>query len=50
MLRYGQLSADEFFVGVQAAKAGVRIVNESLWEPLVILKHFPANDATPTIG
>ena len=49
MLRYGQLSADEFFVGEPAAKAGVRIVNESLWEPLVILKHFPANDATPSI-
>ena len=43
MLRYGQLSADEYFVGEPAARAGVRITNRSRWEPLVILKHFGPN-------
>lgn len=43
MLRYGQLSADEYFVGESAAKAGVVISNHSKWEPLVILKHFGPN-------
>lgn len=40
LLRFGQLSADEFFVSEKAAQAGVRIENHSLIEPLVILKHF----------
>ena len=43
MLRYGQLSADEYFVSEPAAKAGVRITNRSRWEPMVILKHFGPN-------
>lgn len=43
MLRFGQLSADEYFVSEAAAKRGVTIVNESRWEPLVILKHFGPN-------
>ena len=43
MLRYGQLSADEYFVGEPAARAGVRITNRSRWEPIVILKHFGPN-------
>jgi len=47
MLRFGQLSSDEFFVSEEAATRGVVISNESLWEPLVILKHFPANEETP---
>jgi len=47
MLRFGQLSADEFFVGAQAAQKGVVIKNESQWEPLVMLKHFPSNSETP---
>jgi hypothetical protein len=34
MLRYGQLSADEFFVSEQTAKEGVRIENRSRLEPL----------------
>jgi hypothetical protein len=42
MLRFGQLSADEYFVSEQAARAGVTITNASRWEPMVILKHFPA--------
>jgi hypothetical protein len=48
MLRFGQLSGDEYFVGEKAAKDGVRITNASPWEPLVMLKHFgPNNPETP---
>lgn len=43
MLRYGQLSADEYFVSDQAARNGVVITNNSLFEPLVMLKHFGPN-------
>ena len=45
MLRYGQLSADEYFVGEPAARAGVTITNRSRWEPMVMLKHFGPNHA-----
>ena len=44
MLRYGQMSADEFFVSEKAAKEGVVISNHSKVEPLVILKHFAPNN------
>jgi hypothetical protein len=40
LLRYGQASADEFFVSASAARAGVPVVNAGSIEPLVILKHF----------
>jgi hypothetical protein len=40
MLRFGQLSADEFFVSAAAAKEGIIITNRSRYEPMVILKHF----------
>ena len=43
ILRFGQLSADEYFVGETAAKEGVTITNNSRWEPMVILKHFGPN-------
>ncbi|MCC7450662.1 MAG: hypothetical protein IT324_24830 [Anaerolineae bacterium] len=43
MLRFGQLSADEYFVSEPAAQQGVTIMNESRWEPLVMLKHFGPN-------
>ena len=43
MLRFGQLSADEYFVSEAAARAGVSITNHSRWEPMVILKHFGPN-------
>ncbi len=42
-LRYGQKSADEYFVSEKAAKAGVTITNRSSCEPMVILKHFGPN-------
>jgi hypothetical protein len=40
LIRFGQLTHDEFFVSEGAAKAGVRITNASDSEPLVMLKHF----------
>ena len=44
LIRFGQLTHDEYFVSEPAARAGVKIVNGSPSDPLVILKHFgPAN-------
>ena len=43
LIRYGQLTNDEFFVSEAAAKQGVRIVNQSETEPIVMLKHFSEN-------
>ena len=43
MLRFGQASADEYFVSEDAAKDGVKITSASQWEPMVILKHFGPN-------
>ena len=43
MLRFGQTSADEYFVSEKAAREGVRIQNSSHVEPMVILKHFGPN-------
>lgn len=44
LIRYGQMTNDEFFVTRAAAEAGVRITNRSDREPLVALKHFgPGN-------
>jgi hypothetical protein len=42
-LRFGQLSADEYFVSEGTARQGVTIVNRSHFEPLVLLKHFGPN-------
>lgn len=44
LIRFGQLTNDEFFVSEDAAKAGVRIVNPSDSDPIVILKHFGAGN------
>lgn len=44
MIRFGELTEDEFFVSEPAARAGVEITNHSLVEPLVILRHYaPGN-------
>jgi len=44
MIRYGQLTQDEYFVSEQAAREGVRITNPSASDPIVMLKHFgPGN-------
>ncbi|TFG64430.1 MAG: hypothetical protein E4H36_03025 [Spirochaetales bacterium] len=40
LIRYGQLTGDEFFVTEKAAKAGVLITNPSKTDPIVMLKHF----------
>jgi hypothetical protein len=40
LIRFGQLTSDEFFVSERAAREGVTIVNRSSTEPLVMLKHF----------
>ena len=44
LIRYGQLTNDEFFVSEKAALEGVTIVNTSTTDPIVMLKHFgPGN-------
>ncbi len=44
LIRFGQLTMDEFFVTEKAAREGVVISNPSRTDPLVMLKHFgPAN-------
>ena len=40
MIRFGQLTNDEFFVSEAAAKEGVKITNPSPSDPIVMLKHF----------
>ena len=40
LIRYGQLTYDEFFVCESAAKQGVTISNPSRCDPIVMLKHF----------
>jgi len=44
LIRYGQLTYDEFFVTEKAAKEGVRITNHSKTDPIVMLKHFGPNN------
>ena len=44
LIRYGQLTNDEFFVSEKAAMEGVSITNASKTDPIVMLKHFgPGN-------
>ncbi|WP_411274947.1 hypothetical protein [Daejeonella sp.] len=44
LIRYGQLTNDEFFVSEKAALEGIKIVNHSTSDPIVMLKHFgPGN-------
>jgi hypothetical protein len=44
LIRFGQLTMDEFFITEEAARAGVVITNPSRTDPLVMLKHFgPGN-------
>jgi len=50
MIRYGQMTEDEFFVTAEAATSGVEITNLSTTEPLVMLKHFnPGNPEMPAL-
>ena len=52
LIRYGQLTHDEFFVSAAAAREGVTVTNPSLSDPIVILKHFgpDAHDDMPDGG
>lgn len=40
LIRFGQLTHDEYFVSDTAAKEGVKITNPSKTDPIVMLKHF----------
>jgi len=43
LIRYGELTHDEYFVTAKAAEGGVVIHNYSATDPIVILKHFSEN-------
>ena len=45
MIRFGQLTHDEYFVSESAAKSGVTITNPSETDPIVMLKHFGPGNA-----
>ena len=48
LVRFHEMTEDEFFVSASAAQQGVSITNLSSAEPLVILKHFnPGNPEMP---
>jgi hypothetical protein len=49
LIRFGEMTRDELFVSVRAARTGVVVSNASDTENLVLLKHFgPGNpDAGP---
>ncbi|MFP4500116.1 MAG: hypothetical protein ACLFTT_03875 [Candidatus Hydrogenedentota bacterium] len=49
LIRYGQLTYDEFFVTEEAAKAGVTISNPSKADPIVMLKHFGPENPNLTL-
>lgn len=49
LIRYGQLTNDEFFVSEAAAVEGVTITNHSSCDPLVMLKHFGPNNPDLTL-
>ncbi len=44
LIRYGQLTNDEFFITEKAAIEGVKITNYSTTDPIVMLKHFGPNN------
>jgi hypothetical protein len=43
LIRYGEMTDDEYFVTEEAAKEGITITNYSKTEPIVMLKHFAEN-------
>ena len=47
MIRFGQLTRDEYFVTESAAKDGVTFENMSTTEPLVVLRHFAEHPDRP---
>lgn len=51
LIRFGQLTMDEFFVSEDAARDGVTITNPSRCDPIVMLKHFgPENPDMEKVG
>jgi hypothetical protein len=48
LIRFGQLTHDEYFVSCAAAQAGVRIHNPSTTDPIVMLKHFGPSPEAPS--
>ncbi len=50
LIRFNDMTEDEFFVTIQAATGGVTITNHSSTEPLVLFKHFnPGNTERPRL-
>lgn len=47
LIRFGQLTHDEYFVSYTAAREGVTIHNPSKTDPIVMLKHFGPNPEAP---
>jgi hypothetical protein len=47
LIRFGQLTHDEYFVSAAAAREGVTIQNPSSTDPIVMLKHFGPNSEAP---
>ncbi len=43
LIRFGEMTHDEYYVSFKAAAEGVRISNPSQSDPLVMLKHFGPN-------
>ena len=50
LIRYGQLTNDEFFISEKAAMEGVTITNASSTDPIVILKHFGTGNPDMEVG
>jgi hypothetical protein len=44
LIRFAQLTHDEYFVSERAAREGVKITNPSRADPIVMLKHFGPNN------
>ncbi|MVZ62282.1 hypothetical protein [Sphingobacterium humi] len=49
LIRYGQLTFDEYFVSEEAAQRGVWIENHSQTDPIVMLKHFGPDNPDLTV-
>ena len=49
LIRYSDLTNDEYFVSASAAKRGIEIDNPSACEPIVMLKHFAENPELPEL-
>jgi hypothetical protein len=47
LIRFGQLTNDEYFVSAKAASEGVVIHNPSKSDPIVMLKHFGPRHGAP---